>query len=230
MPRTVAILAALAGMLLAGTPFAAGIGKGPPLLAGPPALPPSYTAPPYAARPYVSPQATAAEAAELAFMREEEKLARDVYLRLHDAWGIAPFASIAASEQHHMDAVLRLLTRYRVADPAAGNAVGEFSDAGLQALFDALVVRGTASAAAALRVGALVEEVDLDDLAGALARTDKRDVDQVYESLACGSRNHLRAFAGALAVLTGQPYAAQHLPQAAVDAILASPVGECSAR
>lgn len=220
MLKHTAIIAALAGALLSSSSALAGNRNGPPAFAGPPKP----------ATQYVVPQATAAESADLIFMREEEKLARDVYLRMHESWGVAPFARIASSEQIHMDAVLRLLTRYRIPDPAAGNLIGEFSNPELQALFDALILRGSESVVAALGVGALIEEVDVEDLAAAIARSDKRDIDLVYENLACGSRNHLKAFAGALEVLTGQPYVAQVLPQTAVDAILAVPVGECSAR
>ena len=79
------------------------------------------------------------------FMREEEKLARDVYLTLYDAWGLTPFASIAVSEQSHMNAML-LLLKYRLPDPAAGKPIGEFTDPDLQALYDTLIARGLGSA------------------------------------------------------------------------------------
>ena len=67
---------------------------------------------------------TPGEIAGLTFMREEEKLARDVYLTLDDAWDLQVFANIARSEQTHMDAIGTLLTRYGIADPAAGNERG----------------------------------------------------------------------------------------------------------
>jgi len=57
-----------------------------------------------------------AEADGLAFMREEEKLARDVYLTLYDQWGLRSFSNIAASEQTHTDAVKNLFfSEYPVA-------------------------------------------------------------------------------------------------------------------
>ena len=216
MSKHLAIIAALAGTLLSCSPSFAGNADA-PRFAGPPTPPAAHAAL----------QATPVEAADMAFMREEEKLARDVYLNLYDLWGIAPFAIIANSEQHHMDAVLRLLTRYRLPDPAAGKLIGEFSDAQLQALFDSLMVQGSASAAAALGVGALIEEVDLEDLAAAIARSSRTDIHQVYERLSCGSRNHLRAFARALEALTGQPYVAQVLPPAVVESILAAQGERC---
>jgi len=68
----------------------------------------------------------------LLFMREEEKLARDVYLTLYDQWNLSIFKNIAASESAHMDAILTLLERYGIDDPAAGKDVGEFTNPDLQ--------------------------------------------------------------------------------------------------
>mgnify|MGYP003589105545 CR=1 FL=1 len=42
-----------------------------------------------------------AEKKGLLLMREEEKLARDLYLALYDKWGTRAFSNIAQSEQHH---------------------------------------------------------------------------------------------------------------------------------
>jgi hypothetical protein len=170
---------------------------------------------------------TAAEAEDMLYMREEEKLARDVYLVMDDAWGLVPFANVAASEQKHMDAMLKLLRKYQLPDPAEGNAIGEFTDPDLQKLYDKLVDKGLKTSDEALLVGGLIEEVDMIDIQSALDRSTKDDIDAVYESLMCGSRNHLRAFAGAYQALTGKDYKAQLLPQAAVDAILATAAERC---
>ena len=83
-----------------------------------------------------------AEADALQFMREEEKLAHDVYVTLYNLWGLRVFSNIAASEQQHTSAVATLLSRYGVSDPTAGNAVGEFTDPALQALYDKLIAEG----------------------------------------------------------------------------------------
>ena len=48
---------------------------------------------------------TPEEAAGLTLMREEEKLARDVYQYLYEQWGQRVFKNIAGSEQTHMNAV-----------------------------------------------------------------------------------------------------------------------------
>ena len=171
-----------------------------------------------------------AEAADLRFMREEEKLARDVYLNLHEAWGLTPFANIASSEQSHMDAIFKLLRTYRLADPAAGKAIGEFADPALQTLYNTLLEKGLLSNQDALQVGGIIEETDIRDLVGAMDRTDNADIDAVYERLRCGSRNHLRAFARNLEAATGQPYAAQVVAQNEVDAILDRPMEQCGQR
>jgi hypothetical protein len=192
------------------------------LAAGPQGMPAPVVA------PYVAP--TAEEAIDLAYMREEEKFARDLYLGFADLYPSAPFASVANAEQKHMDAMLRLLVKYRLPDPAAGKLIGEFTDAELQALYTALLQRGVAGELDALQVGGLVEEVDLLDLEYSMERTEKTDVEAVYANLACGSRNHLRAFASSVAALTGQAYVAQTMPQAAVDAILAQPWERCGRR
>ncbi|MEW5741407.1 MAG: DUF2202 domain-containing protein [Myxococcota bacterium] len=172
---------------------------------------------------------TAAESSSLTFLREEEKLARDVYLALGARYGQVIFTNIAASEQQHMDAVLTLLDRYGLADPAAGRAEGEFADAQLQALYDQLVVQGEAGLTAALGVGAAIEDLDLADLARFTAQTTRPDVLTVYANLSKGSRNHLRSFTGQLTSL-GVTYTPQHLDAATYEAIVSSPMERGPAR
>lgn len=165
---------------------------------------------------------SAAEAAEVVFLREEEKLARDVYRALFAAHGDRVFANIAGAEQRHMDHVKLLLDRYELADPAAATAPGEFKDSRLAALYTDLVARGKASLVEALKVGATIEDLDLADVGKALAASDNRDVDAVMQNLAKGSRNHLRAFSRRLTAL-GASYTAQYLPAEEVARILAAP-------
>lgn len=136
------------------------------------------------------------EAAGLVFVREEERLARDVYRALAEIWDAPIFERIAASEQRHMDAVLRLLEARNLADPSAGLAPGEYRDPGLQALHDDLLARGTESVSAALEVGVLIEQVDIADLERRLEQAASPDVVGVYENLLEGSERHLAAFSG----------------------------------
>ena len=209
------LLITLAATLLASSPLLAGnYGNGP-----------RQAAPGQSLAVYVAP--TVEEAEDMLYMREEEKLARDVYLTMYEAWELVPFANVAASEQKHMDAMLKLLRKYRLPDPAAGNAIGEFTDPDLQKLYDELVDKGMKGPDDALLVGGLIEEVDMVDIRDAMDRATQPDIDAVYANLVCGSRNHLRAFATAYEALTGSAYTAQLLPQDAVDAILDAPVERC---
>ena len=158
---------------------------------------------------------TTAELSELEiegilFMREEEKLARDVYAMLYSAWNIPIFQNISASEQAHMDALKVLIDRYNLSDSALA-APGTFSNPDLQSLYDELVVRGSLSLAEALKVGAAIEEIDILDLQMHLAQTDNPDIQKVYNNLLRGSQNHLRAFAKTLLTQTGETYQPQYL-------------------
>ena len=163
---------------------------------------------------------TSDEIAGLQFMVEEEKLARDVYLALGQTWNAAIFQSIAASEQSHMDALRALLTRYGISDPSAGLAAGQFVNPELQALYHSLVAQGGRSLADALKVGALIEEIDIRDLQARLAGTAAADIRLVYENLMAGSANHLRAFTTALQNQTGETYVPQALSTAEYQAVL----------
>ena len=161
------------------------------------------------------------EKRDLLYMREEEKLARDVYLRLYAEWSDPVFLRIAQSEQRHADAVRALLDRYAIEDPASGRGEGEFSNPELQKLYLDLVAAGEQSYVDALKIGATIEDLDLFDLRGGIASTDNEDIRTVYANLQNGSRNHMRAFVGKLEAL-GESYTAQYIEDAAWSAILAS--------
>ena len=166
-----------------------------------------------------------AEAAGLLYMREEEKLARDVYLALYETWGQPVFQNIAASEQAHMDAVLEQMTRSGLADPAAEAAAGQFTNPDLQALYDQLLLQGSRSLADALKVGAAIEEIDILDLNERAAQTDEAGILAVYRNLTRGSENHLRAFTRALAQQTGEVYQPQYMDQATYQSIVSAANG-----
>jgi hypothetical protein len=149
------------------------------------------------------------EISALLFMREEEKLARDVYNALYAIWGQPTFTNIASSEQMHMDEIKLLLDRYNLADPAL--EPGSFTDPNLGALYDQLVAQGSASLTDALKVGAAIEEIDILDLQERLAQTDNADLQQVFNNLMMGSYNHLNAFVSVLSMQTGETYVPQYL-------------------
>lgn len=156
----------------------------------------------------------------LTFMREEEKLARDVYLVLYQEWGATVFANIALSEQQHTDVVRDLIHAYGLQDPVVDDRIGVFVDPELAHLYETLVERGRESIVEAFYVGALIEEVDMEDIQHALDVSDDKALLTVYDNLMRGSRNHLRAFVPAVEMLTGIEYVAQHLDQETVDEIL----------
>jgi hypothetical protein len=164
---------------------------------------------------------TTAEKEDLIFLREEEKLARDVYLTLYGKWGTPVFANIASSEQEHMDAILNLLNTYKLPDPTVGKLVGEFVNEELQHLYDDLVAKGSQSALDALLVGGIIEETDIEDLVAAMETSRLANIDRTYSNLLSGSYNHLRAFASNVSALTGEAYVAQVVSQDVVDSILA---------
>jgi hypothetical protein len=128
------------------------------------------------------------------YMREEEKLARDVYLALYDVWGIKTFSNIAKSEQKHMDAVATLIEAQNLADPVVGSKPGEFQNQELSALYASLVALGSKSPQDALTVGAIIEDLDIHDLETYLSETDDPDSITVYTNLLKGSENHMRSF------------------------------------
>lgn len=135
----------------------------------------------------------------LQFMREEEKLARDVYLTLYEKWALFPFKNISKSEQAHMDAILTLLNKYDLDDPAEGNEIGIFTNEELQKLYHELIEQGSKSAVDALKVGALIEEVDIMDLQRIIDEdVDNEDIEFVLSNLKRASGFHLKAFVGHL--------------------------------
>lgn len=133
--------------------------------------------------------------AGILFMREEEKLARDVYLYLYEIYPLRPFANISKSEQVHMDAIIYLIDLYGLEDPVNDKPAGVFGNEELQELYNTLIERGSKSREEALRVGALIEEVDIIDLQIELKKIAGHDeITRVYTNLCRASGNHLRAF------------------------------------
>ena len=160
----------------------------------------------------------------LMYMREAEKLAHDVYTVLYAQWSQRVFDNISNSEQTHTEAVLALIDRYELSDPAAGNEIGVFSDATLQALNDTLVASGSSSLVDALMVGAAIEEIDMIDINRYIDQVeDNDDIVLVYENLLKGSRNHLRAFVSNLEK-QGVTYVPQYMDADDYQQIIDSPM------
>ncbi len=162
------------------------------------------------------------EESTLLFMREEEKMARDVYITLFDLWE-HPVFNISAAEQGHMYAMKNQIDRYGLVDPVTDDTVGVFDNEELGARYLDLVDMGGKSLEMALRAGALIEEIDILDLENAIAESTHDDVTWAYGNLLRGSRNHLRVFVDQLESM-GIVYEAQEMDQARFDEIVDSPM------
>ena len=160
-----------------------------------------------------------AERAGIRYMREEEKLARDVYLTFYEEWGLTIFDRIANSEQRHTDVIKNLIDKYGLDDPYR-DAIGSFTNDELQSLYDSLVARGRESPTEALIVGGLIEETDIVDIQEFIDQTDNDDIITVYSNLIESSENHLSAFVDVLAK-RGIDYEPQVLSQETYDRIVA---------
>ncbi len=166
-----------------------------------------------------------AEINSLVFMREEEKLARDVYITLYDLWGLQIFQNIANSEQTHKDAVANLLEKFDIPDPANTSPMGAFDNPDLQSLYDELSEMGAQSLANALKVGAAIEEIDIMDLQEYMEVVEEQAIRRVYENLLKGSENHLRAFTSTLEKQTGEIYQPHYMTEDAYDEIVTGAIG-----
>jgi hypothetical protein len=147
---------------------------------------------------------TEAEIEGLMEMREEEKLARDVYLKFYEIHGHIVFKNIAKSENAHTSAVLYLINGFGLEDLALPDE-GEFSNPVFANLYTQLIEQGTESLVEALKVAAFIEEYDIADLLQFLEENENEDVERVYTNLLRGSENHMRAFTNALSRL-GETY------------------------
>lgn len=134
------------------------------------------------------------EIAGLIWIREEEKLARDVYIMFYQKYGIRVYNNISGSEQTHTEAIKPLLEKYKLTDPAQTDEVGVFFNKDLQTLYNQLIEQGNISDVEGLKVGAAIEEIDILDLEDNLVNVDNQDITFVYNNLKSGSENHLRAF------------------------------------
>ena len=187
----------------------------------------------------------AIEASHLTYMREKEKLARDVYLTFAKWYPDQKvFANIATkSEQAHTDTMRDKLAQYNIDDPNPDTnnlpeSLGVFSKDSewgwyFDGKFKTLTAQGSASELEALKVGAFIEELDMHDIADCpqvmvengydapcgLNYTKEIGLINAYNFLIDGSERHLRAYVGQIDA-TGKPYEPQVLTQDEFDAIL----------
>ena len=156
------------------------------------------------------------------FIREEEKLAHDVYVTLFNKWKVNIFENIASSEQVHSNAVSTLIQRYGLIDPVGSNGVGIFHDTILQKLYDTLIQVGFQSELMSYHIGAEIEELDIADIMNMELISDNQDLNFVLSNLKKGSRNHLRSFNEKI-ISAGSSYSPKHIGLSLFNDIINSP-------
>ncbi|MHA7842484.1 MAG: DUF2202 domain-containing protein [Winogradskyella sp.] len=161
----------------------------------------------------------------LLFMLEEEKLARDTYIFLNNEWSLNQFANIKNSEQTHMNAVESLLIQYDIEYNIL--PIGEFANQDLQNFYDQFILDGSVSQINALKIGATIEDLDIVDLQNYIEATTNTDLISVFNSLRCGSRNHLRSFVFGIEN-SGSTYEPQFLSLQEYEIILSSSHEQCN--
>lgn len=166
------------------------------------------------------------EMEDLQFLKEEEKLARDVYLYSYDLYGQNIFKNISNSEQSHMNSVTIILKKYGVEDLSLADR-GDFSNTVLQSLYDDLTNLALESLEGALIAGATIEDLDINDINSFIGNTRFQDISDMYALLNCGSRNHLRAYTNNLEGL-GVLYVPQFLLLEEYNSIINSDNEKCN--
>lgn len=165
------------------------------------------------------------EIENLKYLREEEKLARDVYLYALEKYHLRIFENISSSEQRHMDRVLKIMNYYDIPDNSS-EEIGVFNNENLQLLYDQLTEKADKSVTDALIVGATIEDLDIKDIQNFLQKTRKENITAMYQVLMCGSRNHLRAYCSKVEAYGGT-YEANYLSQAEFESILEGDREQC---
>lgn len=151
----------------------------------------------------------------LSYMGNEERLAYDVYNTLYEKHGTKQFTNIATkSEYRHIQAVLDLVNKYKLNDTKSfsnidseplGNhdktieemPAGVYDIVKIQTLHDDLVEMGSKSEIDGLKVGCIIEVIDVNDLNEYIhlaAESDAPDIERVFTFLRDGSYNHYWAF------------------------------------
>ena len=158
-------------------------------------------------------------------LREEEKLARDLFSDAYAHYGLPVFNDIARSEQQHMDVVLKILDSYGMIDSATERP-GKYNNWDIQGLYDGFATAVRKSKADALLAGAAVQDMEIEDIGTFLSRTAQSDIAVVYKDLLCESRNHLRTLSTQI-TRSDSTYPQQYISQGAFDDIVATAAETC---
>lgn len=149
----------------------------------------------------------------LAFLWNEEKMAKDLYLALNRLYPSQTLENIATNaEAQHQLTMESLLRKYNIdvqqaTDPTYqyeqsvldSYAAGTYANADIQSLYDTLYSAGSISGQASLEVGCKVEVTDINDLTQDIeVAGEAQDLKMAFENLRNGSYNHYWAFDNAL--------------------------------
>jgi len=155
---------------------------------------------------------------QLMYLHDQEKLARDINRTFYYTWGKPIFASIAESEQRHMNVLRAILDYYYLSALVETDEVGVFGAHHHTEAFTDLVNQGEVSLTEAYRAVGYLEEWDIREIRGSIEFTQDQALIDTFSNLLAGARNHLRVFAARSNSL-GYAYQAQMLKQSEVDDI-----------
>ncbi len=167
-----------------------------------------------------SPVLTQEEIQGLLKMREEEKMAHEVYSFMYEKWDFIVFKNIAESELRHTNSIKYILAFYNIDDPYK-EGVGNYTNPEFTKLYRDLVNESSKSFEKALETGAKIEDLDIADLNELMSTTKNTRILQMYENLVRGSRNHIRTLVNQLQ-MRGIQYTPKFLIQNKYDAIISS--------
>lgn len=155
----------------------------------------------------------------LKHMADEEKLAGDVYKTLYETWNLRIFDNISRAEDHHQSMVLQMLDKYDI-DFTPQTIRGKYNDPAMEQLYLDLVAQGKQSLTEALKVGAMIEDLDIYDLNQAISNdVDSDDISTVFTNIRQGSYHHIKAFTNVLKRYN-ETYSPQYISQSELDDIL----------
>jgi len=131
------------------------------------------------------------EKTDIQKLREEEKLARDIYIKAYNTYEYFAFVNLYKGEQIHMDNLLNLEMQYMVEDIILPDT-GKYVDESIQNFYNNHLSQITTSATDAFKVGMTTEEMIIYDIQNFENNTEEADILKVYSKIKCWSRNHLR--------------------------------------
>jgi len=134
-------------------------------------------------------------------IREDEKVARDLYFSFFGTFGLKPFENIGKAEDNHIKATEKLFDYYEIDYPALSEN-GKFENAIRQKLFDSLLLKGTPELEA-FKVMAMLEESNIVEYGEVLKTIANPNIKIVIENLARASANHFKAAIRQITALGG---------------------------